>query len=340
VRPRQGERPKARFSLGGVYVNPARRLIREPDVDNPRHYRRRVRQLAVAYLLSLTLSITGICLLIANGGLLVDLTQRSNVETLTILFFIVFFGYMAVLSLRGAWGGAYVLAAWWGARRDPVAAEVRKGQRLGRPAATGPAVALNKALERADRPGQPFDIAVRDDAGEVGAIRVDGVKVRHVRCFRHGSSDLLAYFVRQVSDVRGMDPDALDVVSWQAVDEEGWHQYAGLVEAIRNLGARLGGPGGTPWPSVTLSEEDCATLERRMSAVCGAVRDEAFLPQMEYEGEHKLPIIPEPLGMLTLARREPRVDPLSSIGSSLVVTAIVVAVTIWMVLRPPSLPGQ
>jgi len=41
-------------------VNPGRRLIREPDVDNPRQYRRRVRQLAVAYLLLVTLAVTGI----------------------------------------------------------------------------------------------------------------------------------------------------------------------------------------------------------------------------------------------------------------------------------------
>ena len=83
-------------------MNPARRLIREPDVASPHQYRRRVRQLAVTYVLSLLLALTGICLLIANGRLLVDLTQKSNVETLIILFFIVFFGYIVVLSLRGA----------------------------------------------------------------------------------------------------------------------------------------------------------------------------------------------------------------------------------------------
>jgi hypothetical protein len=320
-------------------MNPARRLIREPDVGGPRQYRRRVRQLALTYVLSLGLASTGICLLIGHGRLLVDLTQKSNVETLTILFFILFFGYIAILSLRGAWGGAYILWAWCSARRDPVAAEARKSARLGRPVPRGPAVALNLALERADRPGKPFELAVRDDVGDVGAIRIDGVKVQHVRCFRHGSSDLLAYFVRQVSDVLGTDPDDLDVVSWQAVDEEGWHQYSGLVDAVRNLGARLGGE-GTSWPCLRLSDDACGVLERRMRDVCGAVRDEAFLPQMEYEGEHKLPIIPEPLGMISLARRERRVDPLSSMGSSLVVTAIVVAVTTWMILWPPSVPGH
>jgi hypothetical protein len=40
-----------------------------------------------------------------------------------------------------------------------------------------------------------------------------------------------------------------------------------------------------------------------------------------------------------LARREPRVDPLSSMGVSLAIVAIVVGVLIWFILRPPWVPG-
>jgi len=77
-----------------------------------------------------------------------------------------------------------------------------------------------------------------------------------------------------------------------------------------------------------------------MAAICRAAREEAFLPQLEYEGEHKIPIIPEPLGILSLARRERRVDALSSMGTALVIVAVTVALIAWFIMRPPWVPGH
>lgn len=138
--------------------------------------------------------------------------------------------------------------------------------------------------------------------------------------------------------MRGSDPGELDVVHWRSVDDEAWSQYLAGVESMRLLGRRLGG--GPLWPRVTLSPEQCDELERRMRAVCRAVREEAFLPQLEYEGEHKIPIIPEPLGIISLGRHERRVDPLSSMAAGLIIVAAVVALIVLFIVRPPWVPGR
>jgi hypothetical protein len=320
-------------------VDLARALIREPDVASARAYARRVGQLAAVYVSLFCLSLAGILLVAWNGRLFVTLAQRSNVETLVVAFILLLFAYLALVSSTGAWGGARILA-WRAARRLGLGAddiERRKLAALGRPR-RGPAVALNRVLERRGRPGEPFDLVLADAAGEAGRLRVDGVRVTHLEAPGNGSNDLLAYFVRQLATVLEIDPDQLDVVCWRAIDEEDFHRYVGMVDAFRALGRRVGG-GTHLWPRLTISAEQCAAIEARLSEVCGAIRDEGFLPQREFEGEHKIPIIPEPLGIVSLARREKRVDPLSSMGSSLVIVAAIVALVVLFVLRPPWVPG-
>ena len=320
-------------------MDAARRLVREPDVSDPRHYRRRVAELAAIYVAIFTLSVTGVALLLLQGRLFVTLSQRSNVETLTIAFFLLFFGYIAFISARGAWGGlrigAFRLAARFGG--DATDVERQKIAALGR-SIKRQAVAVNLLLERAGHPGEPFELRVADEAGSVGTIYVDGARIEHRAGHREGSNNFLAYFVRQVSAVLGSDPEELDVVQWKSVDDEGWFQYVARVESMRLLGRRLGGD--PLWPRLVLSQAHCDELERRMVAVCRAVREEAFLPPLEYEGEHKIPIIPEPLGIISLGRRERRVDPLSSMGTALVIVALVVALLAWFIVRPPWVPGR
>jgi hypothetical protein len=312
----------------------ARALIREPDVSNAAVYRRRVGRLAGIYVSMWGFSVLGIALLLWNGRLLVTLAQRSNVETLVIAFFLLFFGYLALLSSGGALGGLRILAGRV-LRRVGGSARVKRRRPSAR---SGPAVALNRALERAEHPGEPFELELIDADGPVGRIRIDGVRISHVGAPGHGSNDMLAFFVRQVADVLAIEPDELDVVCWRSIDQEGWHEYVGLVDALRALGRRTGG-GTHLWPHLTLTRQHCAELARRMAEICEPIREEGLLPQREYEGEHKIPIVPEPLGILSLARHERRVDPLSSMGSSLVIVVAVVGVLVWFITRPPWVPG-
>src|SRR4051794_16711823 len=85
------------------------RAIREPDTRTPADYARRIRLLVVSYLLLFTASILGIGLIVWKAKLFVGLTQRSNVETLTLAFFLLFFSYAVVLSAGGVWGALRIL---------------------------------------------------------------------------------------------------------------------------------------------------------------------------------------------------------------------------------------
>src|SRR5215212_7449796 len=79
-------------------------VIREPASHTPGQYHQRVVGLACFYLGLFLLSLLGACLLLWQGKLFVTLAQRSNVETLVLAFFLVFFAYIAVIGAPGALG--------------------------------------------------------------------------------------------------------------------------------------------------------------------------------------------------------------------------------------------
>src|SRR3954451_12446803 len=89
--------------------------LREPGVSDPAHYRKRVRWLAIVHVILFLASLAGITLLIWRGEFFVTLSQRSNVETLTIAFFLLFFGYFAAVTSAGAVGAARI--AWFRLRQ-------------------------------------------------------------------------------------------------------------------------------------------------------------------------------------------------------------------------------
>jgi len=94
------------------------------------------------------------------------------------------------------------------------------------------------------------------------------------------------------------------------------------------------------WPTVVLTQADVAELERRLAAVCPALRDEAWLPHWEYQAEHKLPIVPEPLGLASLGLSERRADPLAAIGALAIVVLSAVAILAGVLAWPPWVPGK
>lgn len=319
----------------------AERLIREPGTENAREFGERVYRLAFAYVGLFAGSLVAIALLVLRGQFWVGLAQRSNVETLTLLFLVVFSAYLAVLSTPGALGAvrlAYYLALpRLGHDRDEV--ERRKAAAIGRQRDDPPCVAVNLILEREDLPRQPFALEVRDRAGPVGTLRVDGAQITHHPTLHTGSNQLIAFFVHQVRGLcteHGHETE-LDIVEWRRLDDEATVQYLSLVRFARNLERHLDAP--ELWPKLVLTRDDCAKLERCLAAVCPAVRNEAFLPDWEYSGEHKLPLIPEPLGLISLSRTEKRVDPVSSMGCAVLVLGAILAVLALFLIFPPWVPG-
>ncbi|HXU73688.1 MAG TPA: hypothetical protein VN947_30425 [Polyangia bacterium] len=319
-------------------IDLGRALVREPDVGDARHYARRVLLLALIHPALFALSLVGIVLVLWRGRFFVTLSQRSNVETLTIAFLLLFFAYIGSLSLRGAWGGLRVLYYRLLRRLvgDGARIERRKNGALGA-VTKGPSVALNLAIERSDRPGEPFELELRDDVGSLGRLRVDGVRLDHVDAPRGGSNDLFSFFTRQVAELTAVHPDDLAVVQWMSIDDESLLQFVATAKAIRALGSSLQ---TTAWPTLQLSAAQCAELERRFAVLCPTLREEAFLPRWEFQGEHKLPIIPEPLGIISLKRSERRVDALSSMTAALLIISIAVALLVFFIVRPPWVPGR
>ena len=314
-----------------------RRLVREPGVEDPHQYRERVHRLAWWYVGLFALSLVGIGLLIWRAQLFVTLTQRSNVETLTLAFLMVFFGYLVVLSAPGAWGVLRMLRLSLGG--DWITQQRRKMDALGGQRRGPNIVDVNVLLEQDGRPGEPVELNVGDRAGAMGRIVIDGSRMRFYCAHGDGSNDVLAFVESQVTRLlrdRG-DESEVDIVSWKNIDDEAAERYHGMVEFARNLERQL--EKGDLWPKVRLDSNELAVLEARLSAICPALRDEGFLPQWDYAAEHKLPIIPEPLGLITLSRTYDRVDPASSMGCAVFVVAAVVVVLAVFILMPPWVPG-
>jgi len=314
-----------------------RRLIKEPGADEPRQYAQRVRRLGLWYVGLLALSLVGVALLVWRAQLFVTLAQRSNVETLTLAFLLVFFLYLAVLSVRGACGA--VLAARLSIGGDWLEQQRRKVSALGPPRGKSCVVELNVLLEQAECPGEALELLVGDRVGRMGRVLIDGARMTYLAEHGEGSNEVLAFVESQVTRLlheRG-DSASVDIVLWKKIDDEAAERYHGLVEFARNLERQL--DRGVLWPKVQLNQAEVAELELRLSEICPALRNEGFLPQWDYAAEHKLPIVPEPLGLVSLSRTYDRVDPSSSMGCAVLVVAVVVVILALFILVPPWVPG-
>lgn len=299
------------------------------------HYRRRVTWLAVVHPALFLAALGGIVLLVWRGRLFVTLAQRSNVETLTIAFFLLFFGYFAVVTAPGATGAMQV--GWFRLRerlsRDRGRIAKQRMAALGKPG-RGAVVAFDMAIELASAPAKPWEVEIRDEVGSLGHLRFDGVRAVHVGAFRGGSNTVLGYVEDKLRELTGTD---VTIVHWGSTGEVELLGYAANADALRVLGSTLG---ARIWPTATLSDEARDALERDLGLLAPALREEAFLPDWEFQGEHKLPIIPEPLGIISLSRSERRVDPLASLTSALVVVIAVLGLLVYFIARPPWAPGR
>jgi hypothetical protein len=318
-----------------------RSVLREPQVQSVRQYRRHVALLSWVYLTMLTSSALGTTVLIVHYKLFVTLAQRTNVETLTIAFLLLFFFYLIAISLKGAFAAARiayfkVLSLVVG----ELAVQKRKVAALGPPKqGDAPAVALNFLIEREGHPNEPFCLAVEDEAGSMGRILVDGAFLLHQEAYRDGAYSIFSFLVHQIAyclKSRNII-HRLDIVEWLAISDETLAQYVSLTRFASNLSRHFGNV--ELWPRLILKDEDCRKIEEELSRICITLRDESFFPQWEYGGDHKLPIIPEPLGIISLSKNEKRVDPLTSMGAAAMMALFGCLIAIWMVLHHPWVPG-
>ena len=309
-----------------------KRVISEPGADTAEDFARRVRILAVTYATLFVASVAGALILAIHGKLFVTLAQRSNVETLTILFLLVFYAYLAGLSARGAWGAARLVvhAARRRYGRDALEHRRRQMRSLGA-RGDGPWAALDKVVERTD--GAPLRFELVDEAGFHGALEVDGAQARHVETAA-GSADVVAYFVRQIAEVADED---LQIVVWGQLEEDEGQRYLAQVGFARALRRHL--KAGPLWPTLTLTPAQCAEVQERLARIVPSLLEDALLPDWEYQAEHKLPVIPEPLAFVSLGRSASRADPVATMGFATLVVLATLAVIVLFVLDKPWVPG-
>ena len=207
-------------------------------------------------------------------------------------------------------------------------------------------VAFNLVIELEGAPAQPVVIPIEDEHGSMGRLLIRGARVEHQESVRDGTNSLFAFLEQRLVRVLarrtegGGNVEARvvpDIVEWKKIDDEETEKYLNLVHFAQALERHLGARG--LWPSLVLTVEELAEIRRELSDLCPVLRDEAFLPQWEFQGEHKLPIIPEPLGIVSLTRGEKRVDPLSSMSAVLIMVLASFILLAWMAWRPPWVPG-
>lgn len=316
-----------------------RDLITEQSTSSVPDYRGRVYRLAALYTGIFLASVVAILVIVWHGKFFVTLSQRSNVETLTLAFILALFGYMAVISLPGLVGAlrivAFNLPAWLG--RGTEAVEARK-QRALKPKKGPPATAYLNC--RVQTQGGPVHISIRDGAGSLGQIVIDGVKMTHREAVQDGSNSVFAYYARRIEQiVQQREPEReIDIVQWTVIDDEPAKQYGSLVAFSERLSERLGED--HLWPTVELSPDEVEMLSREGTELCPILRNEAQLPDMEYKAEHRLPIIPEPLAFVALSRDENRADPVASMGCAFLVTIVILGILLLIVFMPPWVPPR
>lgn len=320
----------------------ADRLVREGGTRSVSEYRRHVYQLAAIYMALVLFGVGAIAVIIVWGKLFVTLSQRSNVETLTLAFILVLFAYLVIVSVPGAWGALKIMyynaPAWFG--RDRAEVEARKQAAVTFNQTDTDSVYLNCRVCPQGQPDATITIPLRDDAGSLGAIIIDGVKMMHDQGSRHSSNSLFAFMEQRIQQlVAARDPHAeIEIVQWATINDEPALQYASLVTFSRNLERHL--KSGPLWPYVELTDDDIATLTRDGTELCPVLRDESHLPDLEYTVQHQLPIIPEPLAFLSLSRQEERADPVASMGCALIVMIVILALLALFIVFPPWVPGK
>ncbi|MCU1244826.1 MAG: hypothetical protein JWN02_736, partial [Acidobacteria bacterium] len=260
-------------------------FIKEQGTGSVPEYRWRVRRLAVFYAGIVLCGVTTIVLLLWHGRLFVTLAQRSNVETATIAVVILLFTYLTIACFRGAVGAVRIallnLPTFFGA--TPRTVEERKQRALRWSKEKDGTVYLNALVRQTGCNDAPIAIRLEDEFGSLGTVTIDGAQLSHQKAPAHSSNSIFAYFERRIEMlVEVRQPQVrVSIVEWTAIDDESALRYAGLVHFGRKLEAHLGCQ--PLWPAVELTEADIEVLRAEARELCPTLRNEAFLPDLEYE---------------------------------------------------------
>ncbi|MBF6612237.1 MAG: hypothetical protein IVW55_03835 [Chloroflexi bacterium] len=319
-------------------------VIREQVIERPGRYASRVRWIAVIYFVLNIISLVIIAIIAWKIRFFITLAQRSNVETLTIAIIFVLALYYLVATFRGFVGALRILwlnspALMARTDKDRQAVERRKHSAL-KIGGDSKAVYLDKAVCVEGKEGEPIIWQVGDDAGKLGELALDGVRVTYYPLKEGMSNSLFEYLASQVEQaMQKRDLEAkLQITQWSSIDADEASAYYSMVQAFRNLEKQL--DKGVVWPTVTITQEDVAGVQEKIRDLTPALRNESFLPDLEFAVEYNVPVIPEPLGFVRLTRNDNRADPVFTMGCAVSAMLIVMLVLTLFILLPPWLPSK
>ena len=330
----------------------------------PERYAARVRWMAAIYLGLNLLSLAIIVAIVWRSQFFITLAQRSNVETLVLLIILVLAVYYLATTFRGFVGA--VRMVWLNlpklGARDAEAierVERRKHSALP-PGKEAKSAYFDQAVRlRGGKPGERIRWEVGDEAGKLGELEIDGVEVKYYP-LKDGLNAALFEFVGDQIEMamKKRDLEAkLQITQWSSIDEDKAATYHRMVQAFENLESALArgrsadkesGESGESkreetipiWPSVEITQEDVDEIGREISKLVPALRNESLLPDVEYEVEWTVPVLPEPLSFMQLRRRENRADPVITMGCAVFVMLGVLAVILLFILWPPWVPSK
>jgi hypothetical protein len=325
------------------------KLVKQAMTTDPNRYGSRVRWLAIIYFVLNPLSLGIIVAIAWRLQFFITVAQRSNVETLVLAIVFVLSAYYLATTFRGFLGAVHIawlnLPALW-ARTDEArsAIEDRKQAALADPDDASSAY-FDQAVRLKDNPDETIRWRVGDSAGEMGELELDGVKITY-HPKKGGMNDSIFEFMSDQieADLRKRDPEAkLQIVQWGSINDDQAAAYYSTVRAFQNLEDTLrqgDKRSNSLWPMLELEQEDVDRIQRELEKLVPVLRNESLLPNVEYEVEWTVPILPEPLGFVQLKRHESRADPVVTMGCAAMIVLVILAVILLFIIFPPWVPSK
>ncbi len=315
----------------------AEKLVKQQFTISPERYASKVRWMAAIYFILNLVSIIVMITVLWRGQFFVTLSQRTNVETLTLLIIFVLALYYLLTTFKGFVGALRIL--WLNSPFMGEDRERRKHQAI--PAGGEPKyVCLDRAIRRQGRPDEPIRWDVADEAGKLGELELDGVRLTYYPLKQGMDDSIFEFVVDQIEKALWKRvPDAqIEITQWATINGDQASQYLSMVRALDTLGRQTGS--GPVWPGLEIDEEDIRDIGRELSRLVPILRNEAHLPTLEYEVSYNIPVLPEPLGLLRLTRRDNRADPIISMGCASSVMLFVLLLLVFFILLPPWVPSR
>jgi hypothetical protein len=315
----------------------AERLVKQQLTITPERYANKVRWTAATYFILNLVSVIIMVTIIWRGQFFVTLSQRSNVETLALLIVFVLALYYVLTTFKGFVGALRIL--WLNSPFIRGDRERIKHQAI--PVGSTPIyVCLDRAIRRQDRPDEPIRWDVADEAGKLGELELDGVKFTYYPLKDGMDNSIFEFMTDQLERVLWKrTPDTqIEIAHWASINGDQASQYLSMVQALDTLGRRTGG--GPVWPSHEIDEQDIQEIGAELTKLVPTLRNEAHLPKLEYEVSYNIPVLPEPLGLLRLTRRDNRADPIVSMGCASFVMLFVLLLLVFFIFLPPWVPSK